>query len=127
MSQMVPVVLVVEEDPNLAKIYEERFKKEKFVVVLSSDGEDAIVKVVQEKPDLILLNLMLPKKGGFGVMQILKSMPTTKDIPVIMLSAFLQKEYIEKANYYGAERFLLKTEYTPADIVTQAKEIIGWN
>lgn len=127
MSQMVPVVLVAEKDYNLAKIYEERFKKEKFVVVLSGDDEDTVIKVVQEKPDIIIIDLVLTGQNTFEIIQILKSMPEIKEIPIIIVSTVLEKEYLEKAAYYGAEKFLSKIECSPEDIVSQAKEIIGWS
>jgi len=125
MNQMVPVIVIVEDDENLAKMYEERFKQEKFIVVLARDGEEAIQVINEEKPDIILLDLMLPKKGGIGVIQILKSNPVTKDIPVLVLTAYPQDEYKKLAMDDGATDFMSKAEVMPAKVVERVKEILA--
>lgn len=125
MNQMVPVIVIVEDDENLAKMYEERFKAEKFIVVLARDGEEAIQVINEEKPDMILLDLMLPKKGGIGVIQILKSNPVTKDIPVLVLTAYPQDEYKKLAMDDGATDFMSKAEVMPAKVVERVKEILA--
>lgn len=125
MNQMVPVIVIVEDDENLAKMYEERFKAEKFIVVLARDGEEAIQVINEEKPDMILLDLMLPKKGGIGVIQILKSNPVTKDIPVLVLTAYPQDEYKKLAMDDGATDFMSKAEVMPVKVVERVKEILA--
>ena len=127
MSKMMPVIVIVEDDSALSKMYEERFKSEKFIVALAKDGDEAINKINLEKPDIILLDLMLPKRGGLGVLQILKTLPQTKNIPVIILTAYAQDEYKKVAQANGAVEFLSKSETMPVEVVKKVKEIIGWN
>ena len=124
---MVPVILIVEDDDSLSRMYSEIFEKEQFIVVKASDGEDAIQKANTEKPDIIILDLMLPKRGGLGVLQIIKSNPETKNIPVIILTAYPQDEYREVAQNTGAIDFLSKSETMPAQVAEKVKNIIGWN
>ena len=127
MSKMMPVIVIVEDDSTLSKMYEERFKTEKFIVSVAKDGEEAINKINTEKPDIILLDLMLPKRGGLGVLQILKTLPQTKDIPVIILTAYTQDDYKKAAKINGAVEFLSKSETMPVEVVEKVKKIIGWN
>lgn len=122
----VPVIVLVEDDKPLIEMYGERFKKEKFIVVLATDGDMAIEKINKEKPDIVLLDLMLPKKGGINVLQIIKSNPETSDIPVVVLTAYPQDEYKEASKRNGAVEFISKSEVMPGEVVERVKAIIGW-
>ena len=80
-------VLLVEDDINLREIYAARLSAEDYVVVVASDGEEALAKSVRTKPDLILLDVMMPKISGFDVLDILRSTPETRTTKVVMLTA----------------------------------------
>ncbi|KKS58293.1 MAG: chemotaxis protein CheY, partial [Candidatus Nomurabacteria bacterium GW2011_GWA2_42_41] len=75
-------IMVVEDDEHISKVYEIKFAKEGIDVSLARDGEEAIVKITAEKPDVILLDLMIPKKDGFGVLEEIKKNPELANIPV---------------------------------------------
>ena len=122
----VPVIVLVEDDSQLLAMYKERFQKEKFIVATASDGENAILVVNREKPDIVLLDLMLPKKGGINVLQIIKSNPETSNIPVVILTAYPQDEYKNAVKRSGAVEFISKSETMPGEVVEKVKKIIGW-
>ena len=125
-KKMVPVIVLVEDDKQLVEMYRERFKKENFIVEVATDGDLAIKVINQERPDMVLLDLMLPKKGGINVLQILKSNPETKEIPVIVLTAYPQDEYRVATLRDGAIDFISKSEVMPKEVVERVKKAINW-
>lgn len=126
MGELRPVVLIIEDDAHLAQMYKERFEREKFIVEVVEYGNKALQKIAQEKPDMVLLDLMIPGKGGIEVLQIIKSNPLYKDIPVIILTAYPKDEFRRLANSAGAVEFLSKSEVMPKEVVEKVKQIIGW-
>lgn len=118
-------VLIVEDDESLRDMYVERFKKENFEVVTASNGQDAIDIALREIPSIILLDLLLPKKGGLAVLEILKSQPPTREIPVIILTAYPREEYREKSTRNGAVMFLSKSDTVPGEVVEKVKEVLS--
>ena len=126
MGDLRPVILIVEDDAHLAEMYQERFEKEKFIVEMVAYGDKALQKIAQEKPDIVLLDLMIPGKGGIEVLQIIKSNPMYKDIPVIILTAYPRDDFKRLANSAGAVEFLSKSEVMPGQVVEKVKKIIGW-
>lgn len=118
-------VMIVEDDEPLREMYKERFKRENFDVVTVSNGQDAIDVALREIPSIILLDLLLPKKGGLAVLEILKSQPPTRDIPVIILTAYPREEYREKSARNGAVLFLSKSDTVPGEVVEKVKEAIA--
>ena len=118
-------VLIVEDDKPLRDMYLERFKSEKMEVITAEDGEEAVEVALREVPDIILLDLFLPKKGGLSVLEVLKTQPATREIPVIILTAYPREEYREKSLRNGAVYFLSKSDTVPADVVDKVKEVIS--
>ena len=125
-KKMVPVIVLVEDDKQLLEMYKERFKKENFIVEVAVDGDEAIKVIDRERPDVVLLDLMLPKKGGINVLQIIKSNPETKDIPVMILTAYPQEEYKDATLQDGAVDFISKSEVMPKEVVERVKKVINW-
>ncbi|MDO8513737.1 MAG: response regulator [bacterium] len=109
-------ILVVEDDSELLRLYKIRLEKAGYKVVTAEDGEKAVVKAIGETPDLILLDLMLPKQGGIQVIRILKSNPMLKEIPILVLTAYDHFNYRKDAQPHVID-FLLKTEVTPQKII----------
>lgn len=109
-------VLLVEDDKELQRLYAIRLKKGGFEVETADDGLMAVAQALSVMPDFIILDLMLPKQGGIQVLQILKSNPMTKDIPVMVLTAYDHFKYREDSQVYIVE-YVLKTETTPQKIV----------
>lgn len=118
-------IMVVEDDEHISKVYEIKFAKEGINVVLARDGEEAVVKITAEKPDVILLDLMIPKKDGFGVLEEIKKNPELANIPVIILSNLGQKSDQDRAIALGANEYLVKVDYSIQDVINKAKGYLG--
>jgi len=118
-------ILIVEDDEFLKRIYTLKLKKAGFEIVLASDGEEAVEKIKEEKPDLILLDLILPKKNGFEVLEEIKVIPELVDIPVIILSNLGQESDIKKGIELGAVDYLVKTEISIDTVVSKIKEYLA--
>jgi len=118
-------ILLVEDDEPLRGMYKERFSKENFQVMTAENGEEAIEVALREVPELILLDLFLPKKGGLSTLEVLKSQPATRNIPVIILTAYPREEYREKGMRDGAIMFISKSEMVPGEVVEKVKEVLN--
>jgi len=114
-------VMIVEDDEHISKVYEIKLAKEGIMPLLACDGEEAVVKITAEKPDLILLDLMIPKKDGFGVLEDIKKNPELAKIPVIILSNLGQKADQDRALGLGANEYLVKVDYSIQDIIDKVK------
>jgi len=118
-------ILIIEDDKFLRELIVMKLSKEAtFVVVDAIDGEQGIKKAKEEKPDLILLDLILPGIDGFEVLSQIKSDPSISSIPVIILSNLGQKEDIEKGLALGASGYMIKAHFTPGEIVEKAKSTL---
>lgn len=118
-------ILIVEDDEFLRSLTAKRLEKENYNIEIAVDGENAVSTVEGIKPDLILLDLLLPGKDGFEVLKKIRSTDSTKEIPVIIFSNLGQKEDIEKAKALGVEDFLIKANFTLDDVVGKIKKLIG--
>ena len=118
-------VMIVEDDPTLRDIYTTRFGAEGYTVVSASDGEAALSTAVKERPDLILLDIMMPKISGFDVLDILRATPETKDTKIIVMSALSQTADIEKGKSLGANAYLVKSQVTLSEVVEKVKAILA--
>jgi CheY-like chemotaxis protein len=122
---MPKTILVVEDDTILRDLISQKLKKEnKYEIVEAIDGEEGIKKARETKPDLVLLDLILPGIDGFGVLEQIKKDPETAKIPVIILSNLGQKEEIEKGLKLGATDFLIKAHFTLSEIVKKVKTVL---
>lgn len=114
-------ILLVEDDDALANVYKSRLELEGFEVTVVSNGEDALAKTQEYKPDLILLDAMMPKITGFDVLDILRNTPETKDIKVIMLTALSQASDKARANKLGVDDYLVKSQVVIGDVVERIR------
>lgn len=119
------MILIVEDDDNLASVYQTRLEAEGFATKRVPNGEDALQAALASKPDLILLDVMMPKVSGFDVLDILRNTPETADVKVIMLTALSQDADIEKAKSLGVNEYLVKSQVVIADVVDKIKEHLG--
>lgn len=118
-------VLLVEDDVFLANIYKTKFTMEGFNVIHTDNGESAITEANKKKPDIILLDVLLPKKDGFAVLTDLKQESSeVKGIPVILLTNLGQKDDVEKGLEMGAEDYLIKAHFKPSEVVDKVKKIL---
>ena len=118
-------IVIVEDEKILLKILEEKFREEKFEVFSAMDGEEALVVIKDASPDIIVLDIILPKKDGFKVLEELKLDVKLKQIPVMVLSNLGQEEDINKALSLGAAGYLVKTQYPIKEVVEKVKDQIA--
>lgn len=117
-------ILLVEDDPFLIDIYTTKLKEAGFSTEVAIDGEEAIRKMKGEKPDLVVLDIVLPQLDGWTILKKIKSEPKLKNLKVIILSNLGQKEEVEKGMNLGAIKYLIKAHYTPSQVVEEIKKII---
>ncbi|MBI3252340.1 MAG: response regulator [Candidatus Omnitrophica bacterium] len=117
-------ILLVEDEQDIANVLAVRLEVNGYEVILAKDGEEALQKVKKEKPDLVILDLMLPKINGFEVCRMLKFDGAFKNLPIIVLSALHQQQDREKIQQYGADAYFIK----PFDLnllLVKIKALIG--
>ena len=111
-------ILLIEDDLFLAELYERVLSSAGYIVKIAKNGYEGI-KLAESIPDLILLDIMLPKMNGVEVLRKIKSDSTTREIPVILLSNLAQEDIIEEALNLGAKGYLLKVDTLPRELVGQ--------
>lgn len=114
-------ILLVEDDDALASVYETRLQAEGFALKRVPNGEDALAAALSYKPDLILLDVMMPKVSGFDVLDILRNTPETTNIKVVMLTALSQDSDKQRAESLGVDDYLVKSQVVIADVVDRIK------
>ncbi|MDI6883299.1 MAG: response regulator [Patescibacteria group bacterium] len=115
-------ILFIEDESALQKTLGDFLKKEGYKVISALDGETGLKLAQTQKPDLILLDLILPKLDGFEVLLKLSKNPETADIPVIILTNLERMDDIEKALELGAKTYLVKASYTLQEVVEKVKQ-----
>lgn len=118
-------ILIVEDDPLMARLYSKVFTIEGYEVVMAEDGEAGLSAVHKSVPTIMLLDVMMPKMNGLELLEKLKADPSTKKIPVIMLTNLAGQTDAEKAMTLGAVKYIVKSEYEPKAIVNMVKEILA--
>jgi DNA-binding response OmpR family regulator len=118
-------ILLVEDDEALASVYRSRLELEGFETKEVNNGEEALSSAVQFKPDLILLDVMMPKISGFDVLDILRNTPETANVRIIMLTALSQPKDKERAESLGVDDYLVKSQVVIGDVVERVKFHLG--
>jgi len=118
-------ILIIEDDKFLRELISRKLINENFKIDEAIDGEEGLKKLQEAKPDLILLDLILPGLDGFEVLERIKDDPSTSIIPVLILSNLGQRDEIERGLKLGAVDFLVKAHFTPEEIVGKIKEILS--
>ena len=117
-------ILLVEDDPFLTTMYKTRFEKEGHEVMVASDGETALATLKATPPQLVVLDVMLPKIGGFAILEEMQKSDSLKKIPVVVLSNLGSTEAMEKAKAFGVKEFLVKAKNTPTQILETIKKYL---
>ncbi|HWS11845.1 MAG TPA: response regulator [Rhodocyclaceae bacterium] len=117
-------VLIVDDEPNIVISLEFLMKREGFTVLVATDGEAALAQIAAHKPDLVLLDVMLPKKNGFEVCQQIRATPEWQGIKVIMLTAKGRDTEVAKGLALGADAYMTKP-FATKELVAQAKQVLG--
>ena len=118
---MPKTILIIEDDKFLRELIARKLIKEGYEISEAVDGEEGMKKVKEEKPDLVLLDLILPGIDGFEVLSKMKEDPALASIPVIILSNLGQKEDVEKGLKLGAVDYLIKAHFTPGEIIDKIR------
>jgi CheY-like chemotaxis protein len=125
MSDAKNKILIVDDDDNLSEMYSSYLTLRGYKITRVADGEKALATAVEHKPDLILLDVMMPNVSGFDVLDILRNTQKTADIPVIMLTALSSKQDIDRAKQLGANDYLEKSAVDLSVILERIQELIG--
>lgn len=122
---MAKKILLVEDDEMISSMYKTRMEQSGYEILTANNGNDGLSTALKEKPDIILLDIILPQMDGFSVLQELRGSKKTEKIPVFMLTNLGTEEDREKGKRLGANDYLVKASLTPADILHKIEEYIG--
>lgn len=125
MNEQKKKILLVEDDIALSAVYRSRLEIEGFDVREANNGEDALSATIEYRPDLILLDVMMPKISGFDVLDILRNTPETANVRIIMLTALSQPKDKERAESLGVDDYLVKSQVVIGDVVARVKHHLG--
>jgi CheY-like chemotaxis protein len=109
-------VLFVEDDPAVADMYKLKLELDGYTVELAGDGMQAVQMATGNPPDIIFLDIRLPKIDGLGVLEALRSDERTREVPVVILSNYSERELVDRGLRLGALEYLIKSQTTPARI-----------
>ncbi len=118
-------IALVEDDPFLSSMYSTKFEMEGFTVFTASDGAKGVEVISREIPDIILLDVLMPKMNGFDVLREIKKHDATKDIPVILLTNLNQSDEVEQGMELGAVDYLIKAHFMPSEVVEKIKAALA--
>ena len=117
-------ILIVDDEPNMVISLEFLMKKEGFQIAVAGDGEEALAKVASFAPDLLLLDVMMPKKSGFEVCEALRAEPANSALKIVMLTAKGRETEVAKGLAIGADAYVTKP-FSTKDLVVRVKELLG--
>ena len=119
-----PKILLIEDDPFLVTLLKAKFSREGFEILYAKDGREAIDILRKTKPDLILLDIILPQKSGFEVLEEIRSDPQLRNVPVMIISNLGQSEDIAKGKEFGAIEYFVKAKISIDDLSSKVKEFL---
>jgi DNA-binding response OmpR family regulator len=118
------VLLIVDDDLTLLEMYVERIKAEGAIVVSAGDGEAGLVQIVESKPSVILLDIMMPKMNGFDVLRKMQEDSEMADIPVLLLTALNDDQKRNEGLRLGAVDYIVKSETLPIDVIAKINDVL---
>lgn len=118
-------LLLIEDDVTLVKMYERKFTSDGYEVVIAYDGLEGLEKATKEKPNLVLLDIMLPKLDGLALFKKMRSLPETFNTPVILLTNFGQEDAVFECFKLGAVDYLVKADVTPQQVVAKVENFLS--
>jgi len=122
---MAKKILIIEDEELLYNLLQRKLETEGYEVSIAKDGVEGLEMMKEMKPDLILLDIVMPNKNGFEVMEEIQADETLKDIPIIVISNSGQPVEIDKAKKLGARDWLIKTEFDPQEVIEKVRKQIG--
>jgi len=117
-------VLIIEDDSYISDMYKIKFEASGFEVIIASDGVAGLKVLEKNRPDIILLDIIMPKMDGFSVLKAIKDNLTLSKIPVMLLTNLGQRENIEKGLKLGAASYVIKAHFTPSEIIKKVNEML---
>jgi two-component system alkaline phosphatase synthesis response regulator PhoP len=117
-------ILIIEDDPLLVKMYSTKFASEGFQVLSASDGLEGLKIALEQVPDVIILDIMMPKMSGHDVLAKMRNSNKTNNIPVIVLSNLTQRTEAQKALDLGAKEYMAKASFTPGQVIERVKKYV---
>jgi len=117
-------VLIIEDDSYILDMYKIKFEASNFEVIAASDGMAGLKILEKKRPDVILLDVIMPKMDGFSVLKAIKDKSKLKKIPVILLTNLGQRENIEKGFELGAASYIIKAHFTPSEVVKKINDVL---
>ena len=124
MAEDAKKIMVIEDDRFLSSLIKARLEKDGFIVTQAFDGEEAIQALKEKKPNLIILDLIMPKVTGFEVLQMVSITPGFEKVPVVILSNLAQESDIEKARQLGAKEYFVKVKISIDDLIGKIKVLV---
>jgi CheY-like chemotaxis protein len=122
---MAKKILLVEDEEIVIGLLQKKLSKEGYEVSVATNGEEGLKVMQQVNPDLILLDIIMPRMGGFEVMEEMNKDPELKKIPIIVISNSGQPVELDKAQQLGAKDWLIKTEFDPQEVLDKVIKQIG--
>ena len=117
-------ILIVDDDPFILDMYILKFREQGFQIDTATDGGMALEKIKTTKPDLLLLDVVMPKMDGFDVIRRLREDKASRELKILFLTNFGQKEDVERGMQLGADGYIIKAHFTPGEVVAKVKEIL---
>jgi len=122
---MIPKILIMEDEEIMINLLQKKLLKEGMEVLLARDGQEGLMMMEKEKPDLVLLDIVMPKKGGFEVLEEISTREDLKKIPVIIISNSGQPVELERAKKLGVRDWLIKIDFDPQEVIEKVVKQIG--
>ena len=122
---MAKKILLVEDEKIMINLLQKKLTQEGYDVKVAVNGEEGLKAMKEEKPDIVLLDIIMPKMGGFEVMEEMGKDPVLREIPIVIISNSGQPVELDKARELGAKDWLIKTEFDPQEVVEKVEKQIG--
>lgn len=117
-------ILIIEDDSYISDMYRIKLENSGFEVIIASDGIEGFKVLEKQKPDVILLDVVMPKMDGFNVLKMIKNDSDYNDIPIILLTNLGQKENVKRGFELGAASYIIKAHFTPSEVVEKIKDVL---
>jgi DNA-binding response OmpR family regulator len=124
MAETAKKVMLIEDDQFLSSLIKTRLEKDGIVVVQAFDGDEAIKRLPEEHPDLVILDLIMPKVNGFDVLKAISQMPGLERTPVVIVSNLAQDSDVEKARQLGAKEYFVKVKISIDDLIGRIEGLV---
>lgn len=117
-------ILIIEDDSYISDMYRIKLENSGYEVIITGDGIEGFKALEKQKPNVILLDIVMPKMDGFNVLKMIKNDSNYKDIPVILLTNLGQEENVKRGFELGAASYIIKAHFTPSEVVEKIKGVL---